>query len=98
MDSIMKAPANRKSENFTFRVSAEEKASIERAAALTGSDATQFVIAPAIDRAREINERLHVTVLTGESRDLFESLMRNPPKPSERLIRNLRDRRHTIVE
>jgi uncharacterized protein (DUF1778 family) len=94
----MKAPASRKTENFTFRVSPEEKAMIERAVALTGSDATQFVMAPAIERAHEITERQHVTILTGASREQFISLMLDPPAPSESLIENLRDQRHQIVE
>jgi len=88
----------RKTENFTFRVTPEEKALIEHAAALTGSDATQFVLAPAIERAQIIADRQHVTTLTGASRERFISLMLEPPEPSENLIESLRDRRHQVVE
>jgi uncharacterized protein (DUF1778 family) len=90
--------ARRKTMSFTFRVTTSDKALIEEAARLSGSDATQFVMAPAIERARALSERSQVTVLTDESRKLFSALMLDPPEPSERFIRNMRDSRHEIVD
>lgn len=92
------APPSRKTQNLTFRVTPEEKALIESAARVSGTDSTQFVLGPALQHAREIAERKQVTVLTDESRKLFSALMIDPPKPSKRFIRNMRDTRHEVVE
>lgn len=89
---------DRKTAHVTFRVTPEQKALLKRGAALAGSDVTSFVLAPAIARSRELEERSRVTILTGEARKRFIDLMENAPAPSARLIDNLRDSRHRIVD
>jgi uncharacterized protein (DUF1778 family) len=84
--------------NVTFRLTPDEKALLETGVVLAGvPDMTTFVVAPALERAKELTERETSTVLTAESRRLFLSLIENPPAPSERLMRNLSDNRHQLV-
>jgi uncharacterized protein (DUF1778 family) len=88
-----------KTSNLTFRLTPEEKTLLEEGAVLAGApDLTTFIMAPALERARELSERESVTILTGESRKMFIELMERPPAPSARLLRNLRDERHQIIE
>lgn len=56
---------------------------ISRAAALSGVDATAFVLAPAIERARQVIANYSAIQLTLEGQRRFAALMGNPPKPTE---------------
>jgi uncharacterized protein (DUF1778 family) len=89
---------HRKTGNLTLRISPDDKEMIERAAAMLGEDVTTFVLSPAVGRARELAERESVTTLTGAARARFIELLENPPAPSERLMRNLREQRYETVE
>jgi uncharacterized protein (DUF1778 family) len=88
-----------KTVNVTFRLTPAEKTLLEEGAVLSGArDLTTFVLTPALDRARELTQRESSTILTKDSRDRFIELMERAPAPSARLIRNLRDKRHEVVE
>jgi uncharacterized protein (DUF1778 family) len=88
-----------KTENLTFRISPGDKALLESAIThIPGTDLTGFVLTPALNRAREIIKREEATLLTGSARERFIALMELPPAPSERLLRNLSDKRHQIAE
>jgi len=88
-----------KSESLTFRISPSDKTLLESAIAhIPGSDLTGFILTPALNRARKIVEREEATLLTGAARERFIALMERSPAPSKRLLRNLSDKRHQIVE
>jgi len=87
-----------KTQSLTFRVSPADKELLEAAAIRAGSDVTGFVLAPALIRAQEIAAREEVTLLSGAARERFVELVERPPAPSPRLIRNLSDERHQIVD
>jgi uncharacterized protein (DUF1778 family) len=61
----------------------EIKNLIFRAAALSGVDATAFVLAPAIERARQVIASNSVIELTLDGQRRFAKLIENPPKPTE---------------
>lgn len=68
-----------------LRVAPEEKQVIERAAALTGSNTTDFVRSSALAAAREAI-RAHESVrLTAEGSRIFVEALLAPPEPNERL-------------
>lgn len=88
-----------KTESLTFRISPGDKVLLENAIAhIPGSDLTGFVLTPALNHAREIIEREEATLLTDLARERFIALMEYPPAPSERLLHNLSDERHQIIE
>jgi uncharacterized protein (DUF1778 family) len=87
-----------KTANITFRLTPAEKALLEEGALRAGvPDVTSFVLGPALERARELEQRESVTVLTGAARELFVELMEHPPAPSPKMKENLRSSRHTVV-
>lgn len=66
-------------------IASEDKAIIDRAAALTGSNTTDFVRSTMLAAAREAIRTHEVIRLTAEgSRVLVEALI-NPPEPNEHL-------------
>jgi len=68
-----------------LRIAPEEKEIIDRTAALTGSNTTDFVRSTMLAAAREAIRRHEVIVLTADgSRVLVEALI-NPPEPNEHL-------------
>jgi len=58
---------------------------ISRAAALSGVDATAFVLAPAIERAQQVIANSSAIQLTIEGQRRFAKLMENPPKPTKEM-------------
>jgi uncharacterized protein (DUF1778 family) len=69
-----------------IRTTDDIKNLIFRAAALTGVDATAFVLAPAIERARQVIASNSVIQLTLDSQRRFAALMEQPPTPTEAMI------------
>ena len=68
-----------------LRLASDEKAIIERAAALSGSNTTDFVRSTMLTAAREAVRMHEVIKLTEEgSRDFVEALI-DPPEPNEQL-------------
>lgn len=61
-----------KTARFEFRVEPEGKSDIERAAAISGESASDFVSHAALERARVVLEQQHVTAVPS---DYFDKLM-----------------------
>jgi uncharacterized protein (DUF1778 family) len=61
------------------------KATIQRAAALSGLDETTFVTSAAYDRARQIIESHERTVLSAADAQVFFEALENPKPPNEAL-------------
>jgi uncharacterized protein (DUF1778 family) len=92
------ASAVRKGQTLNFRVNEAEKAALLEAAAKMGEDITQFVVEPALARAREILDREQFTVISPEMRERFVQLTMSPAPPSASLMRRLADRRHRAID
>ena len=76
----MSEPSQAKDSRIDLRVTQEQKELLERAASLKGvslSAYTLFYVLPAAKQDVDSHERL---VLSNRDRDLFLSIMENPPK------------------
>jgi uncharacterized protein (DUF1778 family) len=74
-----------KRERLEARVSAEQKALLQRAADLQGRTLSDFIIGSAQQAAEEIiREHMVITLTAQDSRAFVEALL-NPPAPNERL-------------
>lgn len=79
------APARRRAERLEARVTAEQKALIEHAAALEGRSITDFVLTSVQDAAkRAIAEHEVIQLSVRDSKAFVEALL-NPREPSERM-------------
>lgn len=77
--------SRRRSERLEARVTAEQKALIEHAAALEGRSITDFVLASVQDAAkRAIAEHEVIRLSVRDSQAFVEALL-NPREPSERM-------------
>jgi uncharacterized protein (DUF1778 family) len=75
-----------RSERLETRLSAEQKALIEQAAALQGRTVTDFVLASAQDAARRIiDEHARIELSVRDSRAFVEAMLN--PKPANRRLR-----------
>lgn len=77
-----------KRERLEARLTGEEKAVLQRAAALSGRSMTDFVISSAMAAAEETIRTHQVIVLTAEDSIAFAEAILNPPAPTKEL-RNL---------
>lgn len=74
-----------KKDRIELRISEEHKQIIEKAASLKGLSLSSYVLSQILDVARaEIASQEKIT-LSNRDRDLFISLLENPPEPSESL-------------
>jgi uncharacterized protein (DUF1778 family) len=79
------AEPKRKEKRIYLRLSSLAKMKIERAAALSGSSLTEFVLSTAVQKADQvIGEHEHL-VLTGRDRDAFLEALARPSKPNKAL-------------
>jgi uncharacterized protein (DUF1778 family) len=80
---------------MNFRLDREHKVLIERAACTAGQSLTEFAVTNLIRDARTVLHEHQVTVLSDRDRDLFLSMLDNPPEPNEALRKAARTyRRH----
>jgi uncharacterized protein (DUF1778 family) len=78
-----KKPTDTK-ERMNFRLSAEIKARVVRAAAITGQALTDFAISTLNERANEILERYDNIVLSQADYNFFLEALTSDKKPSKR--------------
>jgi uncharacterized protein (DUF1778 family) len=74
-----------------FRLASDEKAIIERAAALSGSNTTDFVRSTTLSAAREAVRMHEVITLTAEGSRVFVVALIDPPEPNEHLCAPARE-------
>ena len=78
-------------ERIEFRVKSEDKALLARAAVLEHIKLSQFVLWPALKRAREVVAEADRIATTEKGyRDVLDALA-NPPEPSKALIDAMRE-------
>jgi uncharacterized protein (DUF1778 family) len=85
-------------ERLEARLSSEQKALLERAAALEGRSLTDFVVASAQSAALETIQRYEVITLTARDSLAFAEALMRPPAPNERLRAAARRHRQLIAE
>jgi uncharacterized protein (DUF1778 family) len=88
-------PARRR-ERLEARISPEQKALLERAAALEGRSLTDFVVASAQAAAQETIERHEIIGLTARDSLVFAAALMRPPAPNDRL-REAARRHHDLI-
>lgn len=78
-------------ERLEMRLPPEEKGLLARAAQLEGVKLSQFVLGPALKRARKvIAEAEQITATARGYKDVLDALAK-PPKPTKALIAAMRD-------
>jgi len=82
-----------KMDRIDLRVTKEQKEVLARAAALSGVSMSSFLVANALTEAKKIVAISEVIVLSNRDRDLFYSILRQPPKPNKNLVKLLRNHR-----
>lgn len=76
-----------KMDRIDLRVTRDQKEVLARAAVLSGLSMSSFLVAKALSEAKKIVSKSESVVLSNRDRDLFYSLLKNPPKPNKSLIR-----------
>lgn len=85
-------------ERIEFRVKAEDKVLLARAAVLEDLKLPQFVLGPALKRARKIvAEADRISTSKQGFRDVLVALA-NPPEPTKALIDAMRDHDETGIQ
>src|SRR3972149_2266387 len=82
-----------KMDRIDLRVTKEQKEVLARAAVLSGVSMSSFLVANALTEAKKIVAKSEVIVLSNRDRDLFYSILRQPPKPNKNLVKLLRNHR-----
>lgn len=73
-----------------FRVDAQTKRLVERAARLERRNVTEFCLTALTDAAQKTIDHHETLVLTPADREAFFDALVHPPRPSARLVRALR--------
>lgn len=82
-----------KMDRIDLRVTKEQKEVLARAAVLSGVSMSSFLVANALTEAKKVVARSEVIVLSNRDRDLFYSILRQPPKPNKNLVKLLGNHR-----
>ncbi len=86
-----------RSSRLGFRVDAQTKKLVERAAALERRSLTDFCLTALTQATQATITRHETIVLTERDREVFFDALVHPPKPNARLKRALRSAREKIV-
>jgi len=92
------APGPHRQARLETRLAAEQKALIERAAALEGRSLSDFVLANTLAAAVETIQRHEIIRLTARDSLAFAEALANPPAPNDRLRAAARRHRDLIAE
>ncbi len=84
-------------ERLGFRVDAQTKTLIERAAQLERRKLTDFCTAALTEAARKTIAAHETLTLSEQDREAFFDVLLNPPAPSERLQRAFADHQNRVV-
>lgn len=72
---------------ITARVSPQVQEKLQAAADLKGATLNQFLVQAALERAEQIIDRETVISLTRKDAAMLLTLLENPAKPNERLVK-----------
>ena len=82
-----------KMDRIDLRVTRDQKEVLARAAVLSGLSMSSFLVAKGLNEAKKIVSKNESIVLTNRDRDLFYSLLKNPPKPNKNLVSLMKNHR-----
>lgn len=85
-----------KSERIEARVTAEQKAIIQRAAELQGRTITDFIVSVLHDTAERTIREYEIINLTNRERELFVDAMLNSPKANEKFLAHAKFYKQTL--
>ncbi len=74
-----------KSSRIEIRTDEETKRLIEKAASYTGKTISSYILSESLSSAKKDIEQMESIFLGDEDRDVFYSLITNPPAPNEAL-------------
>ena len=86
-----------KQARFNFRLPAEIKDRIEKAAIISGVTVTDFAINVLADSADQVIEKQHNRTLSDRDRDIFLEMLENPPAPNEALLKAVEEYKRRII-
>ena len=81
-----------RSERLDVRLTPDQKDLLERAASLTGQPLTGFAVSNLVERAQEILDSFHRTVLSRRDGERFLEILASDPEPTPALKAALRRR------
>lgn len=84
------ASAARKNERVNLRVNARTKFLLLRAAEISGTALTEFVVQTALERADRLVNQPRVTRVSNEEFFKVLDLIENPPAPTDYLVEAMR--------
>lgn len=82
-----------KMDRIDLRITREQKELLARAAALSGVSMSSFLVNNALDQAKRIVVKSETITLSDQDRDLFYSILKDPPKPNKNLVKLMRNHR-----
>jgi uncharacterized protein (DUF1778 family) len=82
-----------KMDRIDLRITRKQKELLARAAALSGVSMSSFLVNNAINQAKRIVAEGETIVLSDRDRDLFYSILKNPPKPNKNLVELMKNNR-----
>ncbi|EYU16835.1 MULTISPECIES: type II toxin-antitoxin system TacA family antitoxin [Photorhabdus] len=82
----MATNTERKETRLVARTSSEIQEIIQRAADYSGATLSQFLIASAMEKARNVIERTETLHLSMEGADALLAALENPPKANSKLL------------
>ena len=83
---------------FNFRLPADIKERIEKAAIVSGLTVTDFAINALANTADEVLEKHHNRILSDRDRDIFLDMLENPPEPNEALLAAVQEYRKRVIK
>lgn len=75
-----------KSERIDIRLSLEEKAIIERAAAMNNRSVSSYILSIVLKQAKDDMKKFDIELLDCDEMAIFIDALENPPMPSKELI------------
>lgn len=76
----------RQEERFNFRLTRDNKALLERAAALEGKNLKEFIQGAALERARRVLLERSIISMDNEERNAFLALLESDPEPTQKAV------------
>ena len=97
MPVTLEGPRTRKRERLVARVSAEDKAIISQAAAISGQSVGSFMLAEARKAAvQTLEARQRIVLNVEQSRRFVEALLAPPRAPTRRMLAAMRAYKATV--
>lgn len=77
-----------KQQRIDLRTTSKIKSTLERAAELTGSSLTTFMVEASYEKAKHLIKESEIIILSDRERDRFLSLLENPNRKANTKLKN----------